>query len=273
MARNVLIVYAHQSPCSFNAALKDAAVEVLQKQGCQVTVSDLYSLNFKASATAEDVIGELKDPEHFHYGEETMLAWQEGHLSPDIMEEQKKVKAADLIIFQFPMYWFSVPAIMKGWIDRVLTQGFAFTFQAMYNNGIFKEKKAMLSFTTGASQSMYSPAGLNGDLNVTLWPLQNGVLHFCGFQVLAPEISYSPGYCPPEARTQILNSWRKRLEGLWTEKPLTFTPCELFNLSFQGGFMLKDEVQAAQAKKKYGLTVGHHLGKPIPPNNQIKADD
>ena len=39
---------------------------------------------------------------------------------------------------QFPLYWFSVPAIMKGWMDRVLAQGFAFSMEKMYNNGIFK---------------------------------------------------------------------------------------------------------------------------------------
>lgn len=42
------------------------------------------------------------------------------------------------LFLQFPLYWFSVPAIMKGWIDRVLTQGFAFSLQNMYNNGVFK---------------------------------------------------------------------------------------------------------------------------------------
>lgn len=56
-AKTVLIVYAHQSAGSFNAALKSAAVEVLTAQNCKVEVSDLYALNFKAPATAEDIIG------------------------------------------------------------------------------------------------------------------------------------------------------------------------------------------------------------------------
>ena len=55
----MLVVYAHQSAGSFNAAAKDAAVEVLGAQGCTVDVSDLYALKFKATATAEDIVGEM----------------------------------------------------------------------------------------------------------------------------------------------------------------------------------------------------------------------
>lgn len=57
--KNVLIVYAHQSAGSFNAAAKDAAVEILTTQGCNVVVSDLYAMKFKATATQEDITGVL----------------------------------------------------------------------------------------------------------------------------------------------------------------------------------------------------------------------
>ncbi|XP_076594876.1 NAD(P)H dehydrogenase [quinone] 1 [Chaetodon auriga] len=270
--KTVLIVYAHQSVGSFNEAACDVAVKELEKQGYRVIVSDLYAMNFKASTTQDDIIGDLKKPELFQYGEETMHAWQEERLSGDIVIEQQKVKEAELIIFQFPLYWFSVPAIMKGWMDRVLTQGFAFSLKKMYNNGIFKDKKAMLSFTTGATQTMFRPDGINGDINVTLWPLQNGTLHFCGFQVFAPQIFWAPAHCPPAVRTAMLDGWRARLQGLLEEKPLTFAPCELFDLSFEGGFMLSAKVKKKQESQPYGLTTGHHLGKPLPPDNQISAE-
>lgn len=55
--KTALIVYAHQSPASFNAAARDVAVEALTKQGYKVLVSDLYAMNFKASATADDIKG------------------------------------------------------------------------------------------------------------------------------------------------------------------------------------------------------------------------
>uniref|UniRef100_A0A8C7X3T2 Flavodoxin-like fold domain-containing protein n=1 Tax=Oryzias sinensis TaxID=183150 RepID=A0A8C7X3T2_9TELE len=191
-AKKVLIVFAHQSSGSFNAAAKSAAVEVLTAQGCTVEVSDLYAMNFKAAATAEDIKGML-DAEHFRYQEETRLAWEEGRLAEDITAEQTKLSEADLVIFQ--------------------------------------EKKAMLSFTTGSLESMFSSTGINGDMNVTLWPIQNGILHYCGFQVLPPQVFWAPSCASPEARTAMLEGWRSRLQGLLEEN------------------------------HEFGLTVGIHLGK------------
>lgn len=116
-------MYAHQSTSSFNAAAKDVAVNFFRDSGDEVEVSDLYAMNFKATATAEDITGtclktnfgmwlhqqyphvtlsegDVKDPEHFLYAEETVLALQAGKLSADITEEQRKLKQADLVIFQ-----------------------------------------------------------------------------------------------------------------------------------------------------------------------------
>uniref|UniRef100_G3NHX6 Ribosyldihydronicotinamide dehydrogenase [quinone] n=1 Tax=Gasterosteus aculeatus TaxID=69293 RepID=G3NHX6_GASAC len=269
VAKKVLIVYAHQSSASFNSAAKDAAKEVLAAQGCTVEVSDLYAMKFKATATAEDITGDVKNAAHFRYAEETKLAWEEGKLCADITEEQRKLTEADLIIFQFPMYWFTVPAIMKGWMDRVLTLGYAYSEERRYSQGIFKDKKAMLSFTTGSHESMFSADGVNGDMNVTLWPLQNGILHYCGFQVLAPQIFWAPSRLPSEARGTLLEGWRTRLQGVLAEKPLSFTPLDCFD--GEKGFQLKPEFQEKNASKEYGLTVGIHLGKALPPNSQMKA--
>ncbi|XP_032381086.1 NAD(P)H dehydrogenase [quinone] 1 [Etheostoma spectabile] len=268
-AKKVLIVYAHQSSGSFNAAAKDAAMEVFAAQDCTVEVSDLYAMKFKATATAEDITGDVKNADHFCYAEETKLAWEEGKLSADITEEQRKLTQADLVIFQFPMYWFTLPAIMKGWIDRVLTLGYAYTQEKRYSQGIFKDKKVMLSFTTGSSESMFSANGINGDMNVTLWPLQNGILHYCGFQVLAPQIFWAPAYTPSEVRSTMLEGWRKRLQGLLSEKPLSFTPLDCFD--GEKGYQLKPEIHEKQSTKEHGLTVGIHLGKALPPNSQMKA--
>lgn len=100
---------------------------------------------------------------------------------------------------------------------------------------------------------------------------QSGILHFCGFQVLEPQLVYSIGHTPPDARTQILEGWKKRLETVWDETPLYFVPSSLFDLNFQAGFLLKKEVQEEQKKNRFGLSVGHHLGKSIPADSQIKA--
>lgn len=100
---------------------------------------------------------------------------------------------------------------------------------------------------------------------------QSGILHFCGFQVLAPQLTYSIGHTPADARIQILEGWKKRLETIWDENALYFAPSNLFELNFQAGFLMKKDVQEEQKNKKVGLSVGHHLGKSIPTDNQIKA--
>uniref|UniRef100_A0A8C4MTE3 NAD(P)H dehydrogenase [quinone] 1 n=1 Tax=Equus asinus TaxID=9793 RepID=A0A8C4MTE3_EQUAS len=236
-ARKALIVLAHSERTSFNYAMKEAAVETLKRKGWEVAESDLYAMNFNPLISRKDISGKLKDPENFQYAVESTLAYKEGRLSPDIVAEQKKLEAADLVIFQFPLQWFGVPAILKGWFDRVLVGEFAYSFAALYEKG----------------------------------PFQSGTLHFCGFQVLEPHLTYSVLYLPKDTRIQILEGWKKRLENIWNETPLYFSPSSLFDLDFQAGFLLKKEVQEKQKNSKFGLSVGHHLGKSIPTDDQIKA--
>ncbi|XP_039766588.1 ribosyldihydronicotinamide dehydrogenase [quinone] isoform X5 [Ornithorhynchus anatinus] len=184
--KNVLIVYAHQEPKSLNGSLKDIAVTVLSKQGCRVTVSDLYAMEFEPRATRKDISGPLSNPESFNYGMEMHEAYRTGRLASDVVEEQKKVQEADLVIFQ--------------------------------------NKSALLSFTTGGDTENFSKAGASGDFRYLLWPLQHGVMHFCGFKVLAPQISFAPETESEERRREMLSSWARRLETIWEEKPINCTP-------------------------------------------------
>lgn len=269
--KTALIVLAHQERTSFNYAMKEAAQAALKKKGWTVLVSDLYEMKFKAVLSRDDITGKPKEPTQFKYGAETLTAWKEGRLSKDIKEEQKKVEKADLVIFQFPLYWFGTPAILKGWLERVFCLGFAYTFQTMYSEGPFKNKKALLSITTGGPESMTTPKGISGDINVILWPIQNGILNFCGFKVLEPHISYAVAHLPLEARVGVLKNWEKRLETIWDEKPIRYIPVQDFE-GMSGGFVLKKEVEEARSNDKYGPTVGQNLGKPLPPDSQLKSE-
>uniref|UniRef100_A0A8B9EGD1 NAD(P)H dehydrogenase [quinone] 1 n=1 Tax=Anser cygnoides TaxID=8845 RepID=A0A8B9EGD1_ANSCY len=173
--RRALIVLAHPEKTSFNHAMAEAAASTLRDKGWDVTISDLYAMGFNPVLSRHDITGPPKDPKHFVYETEMGLAWKEGCLSSDIVAEQKKIEAADLIIFQFPLQWLGMPAILKGWFDRVIIQGFAYSMSTLYEHGCFQKKKAMLSFTTSGLESMYSPRGINGDMNVFLWPMQVGL--------------------------------------------------------------------------------------------------
>uniref|UniRef100_F7H0W0 N-ribosyldihydronicotinamide:quinone dehydrogenase 2 n=1 Tax=Macaca mulatta TaxID=9544 RepID=F7H0W0_MACMU len=106
--KKVLIVYAHEEPRSFNGSLKNVAVDELSRQGCTVTVSDLYAMNFEPRATRKDITAALSNPEVFNYGVETYEAYKQKSLASDITDEQKKVGEADLVIFQGKLALLSV---------------------------------------------------------------------------------------------------------------------------------------------------------------------
>lgn len=218
--KKVLIVYAHQEPGSFSAALKEVAVDALSKQGCQVTVTDLYAMDFEPRVTRKDITDAPSDPENFNYGVEVYEAYKRKTLHPDIVAEQEKLRAADLVIFQFPLYWYSFPAILKGWVDRVLCQGFAFDFPGVFESGLLKGKRAVLSITTGGSADMYTKTGIKGDIRYCLWPIQHGILHFCGCQILAPQVSFAPNIASQEQRAGMLAAWAGRLAAIWEEAPI-----------------------------------------------------
>jgi len=100
-----------------------------------------------------------------------MHATETDSFAPDIKAEMDKLFWCDQLIFQFPLWWFSMPAILKGWIDRVFAMGKIYGGGKWYNNGVFAGRRAMLSVTTGGPPTIYSPSGLNGDLNEILFPI------------------------------------------------------------------------------------------------------
>lgn len=99
--------------------------------------------------------------------------------------------------------------------------------------------------------------------------VQNGILNYCGFQVFAPQIFWDPATGSPESRSSMLEGWRTRLQNLCGEAPVYFAPLDYFDK--EKGFLLKPEVKEKYASKECGLTVGIHMGKPLPANSQTKA--
>ncbi len=230
---HVLIVYAHQEPKSFNGALKDLAVATLLEQGHTVEVSDLYAMKFKAVAD-EDDFTRLDNPEFFKYQAEQTKAMQNDSFAPDIQVEMEKLKRADFVLFQFPLWWFSVPAILKGWVDRVFAMGFVYgAGVGVYDTGGLKGKRAMLSVTTGGPGSMYTPYGKNGDIHEqVLYPIQHGILYFSGMEVLPPFIAYSVARDEAQ-RLQYLEQFRQRLHTLDQTAPIPFHPNSHYDETMQ----------------------------------------
>jgi NAD(P)H dehydrogenase (quinone) len=219
----VLLVFAHPEPRSFNGLMRDAAVETLTAGGHAVTVADLYAEGFNPVAGPGDVTVR-KDPAKFDLGLEQLHAAAGGHFAPDVQREIDRLLAADLLILQFPMWWHSVPAILKGWIDRTLAFGALYGPGRTWDTGVMKGRRAMLAFTTSAPPDSFLPDGKNGDMERILWPLHAGTLGVCGFGVLPPFIAHSVAYVDEAARNAILAQYRERLRHLAHDEPLFFHP-------------------------------------------------
>lgn len=238
---NIFIVYAHPEPKSFNGAMKDLAVSVLTEQGHSVKVSDLHAMKFKAVGDRSDFL-ELSDDSYFRYQVEQLNAHEHQKFSPDIQAEQEKLLWADLVIFQSPMWWLSFPAILKGWIDRVITTGFSYRFGQWFDTGLLKGRKAMLALTTGGPQSMYTPTGMHGDIDQILYQINHGVLYYVGMEVLPPYIAWSTEHAGQEKREEYLKEYQKRLLSWETAKPISYPSVEDYGESFQ----LKSKIPSLQ---------------------------
>ncbi|WP_277961251.1 NAD(P)H-dependent oxidoreductase [Pseudomonas sp. RIT-To-2] len=228
---NVLIVYAHPEPQSLNGSLKHFAVAHLQRAGHQVRVSDLYAMQWKATLDAGDTLGRL-DPRCFSPSSESRHALEHGLQSPDIAAEQAKLLWADAVILQFPLWWFSMPAILKGWVDRVYAHGFAYgvgehseaRWGERYGEGTLAGKRAMLLVTTGGWDSHYSARGINGPMDDLLFPIQHGILHYPGFDVLPAMVIHRTGRMDDDRYATVAHALGQRLDALWSDAPIAFRP-------------------------------------------------
>jgi NAD(P)H dehydrogenase (quinone) len=140
---HVLIVHAHPEPASFTAALKDTAVRALSAAGHRVEVSDLYSEAFNPVAGRHDFIG-AADPARFHYQSEQLNASRTEGFAADLVREQERLMRADLLAFTFPLWWGGLPAIVKGWFDRVCAYGVAYADGKRFDKGYFIGRRAIL---------------------------------------------------------------------------------------------------------------------------------
>jgi NAD(P)H dehydrogenase (quinone) len=147
-------------------------------------------------------------------------AWQQGTLSPDIAEELRRLLAADLLLLMFPLWWFGLPAILKGWIDRVFVSGAVYGRTAVFDQGRLRGKRALVAVSTGAPEQAFGPASLNGEMAQILMPLHRGVLGFTGMTVLPPFVAHHVPYAGPEGRAGLLDGWRAHLRALDRLAPL-----------------------------------------------------
>ncbi len=185
------IVLAHPEMKSVNGTLSRVSSEVLSEQGAEVTVSDLYRMGFDPCDRPEHY-SSLSNPEAFHVQTEQRFHAENGTTPPDIDEEVQRLKQADLLVVHFPLWWFGMPAILKGWMDRVFVYGAIYRSTMRHDTGFFKGKKMIACVTTGSSAEACSHNGIEGDTRMHLWPILYP-FRYIGFDVLAPKILHGVG--------------------------------------------------------------------------------
>ncbi len=185
---HVLIVFCHPEADSFNGVLRDVAVRTLRKQGHGVEVADLHAEGFDPVERGCHY-PQRKNPDWFSGMDEQRHASTIGSLPDDVAREIERLERADLVVFQFPLWWHSQPAMLKGWFDRVFVNGALYTSTMRYDRGYFRGKRAICSLTTGAPEAAFRENGRGGNIDTMLWPTQYS-LYYMGFTILQPFIAH-----------------------------------------------------------------------------------
>ncbi|HTO83092.1 MAG TPA: NAD(P)H-dependent oxidoreductase [Methylomirabilota bacterium] len=185
----VLAIFAHPRRESFTGALLDRFLGGLREAGHAATVADLYREGFAADLQAAD-LGQFRG--------EPMPA--------DVRREQARIDAADALALVFPVYWWSFPSILKGWIDRVFSQGWAYDFTPERSIGLLADRPVQLLASAGSTWRTYRKYGYHGAMQRQI---DIGVFGYCGLDDVRMEIFYDVNEDP-----SVLQSHLTRAEAL-----------------------------------------------------------
>lgn len=223
------LVHAHPEPRSFVAAMRDTIVDELRAEGHAVTVSDLYAMGFDPVLSERD-FASRSNPDHLVYALEQRHAHANGALAPDIRAEVGKVQAADMLAFTFPLFWFGVPAIMKGWIERVFLSGPFYGGKRLYGRGGLAGMRAFAAFSLGGREHMFGADAIHGELvNGMLRNFFQGTLGYVGLTVHRPFVAYHVPYVQREQREQMLQDLRNYVRDLDAQPVLPVPDLDRFD--------------------------------------------
>ena len=208
---NVFMVYAHPEPTSFNGALRDRAASALRKAGHEFVVTDLYAENYDPRAGRHD-FKSAADENRFDYQVEQKHAANTNTFAAEIARDQERLYWCDLLIFQFPLWWFGPPAILKGWIDRTLAFGRLYDLGHRYGAGMLKGRTGLVSVTTGGPEQRFG--GENAEyeaIDVYLKAVEFGCIQYLGMDLADRFVAWSAGRVSAEERQKYLDLWSDRL--------------------------------------------------------------
>ena len=189
--KKFLIIYANPNNKSLCSTLRDKTIKILKNKECEVRESDLYAMKYNPVASPDD-FKILKSKEYFNYLDEQVFAFNNNFINYKdyIREELDKINWADCLIFIFPIWWGSCPAILKGWIDKSMLYGHSWTEKNTFKNGLLRDKKAYLITTCDDIKESYSSDGVQGMNMDQMLNHINRNLSFTGMDVYKTYIIY-----------------------------------------------------------------------------------
>lgn len=156
-----LIIFAHpNNQTSFNQAILEQAIKASQEQGIETQVRDLYAIDFNPILSWEE-----------------LQAAQQKITPAEIRYEQELIDQADLITLIYPLWWMGFPAILKGYLDRILSHGFAYKTENGVSVGLLHGKKMQQFITIGNNLQKYQELGFSQSLQNCLI---DGLFNYCG---------------------------------------------------------------------------------------------
>ncbi len=166
---NHLIIFAHPNfENSFGRAIANAVAQVSQALGMNVQFRDLYAMNFNPLLSLDELQNANK-----------------GVIPADIQQEHELILQADFITLVYPLWWMGFPAILKGYLDRVLSHGFAYKTENGESVGLLKGKQMQQFITIGSNVEKYKEFGVDKSLNHCL---VNGLFNYCGIKNVEYEL-------------------------------------------------------------------------------------
>lgn len=258
--KTVFWLSAHPEPRSLNGQLCRAGIKRLRSTGHLVVESDLYAMEWDPVVRGEGLVaaGQRFDPTR-----DTRRAYVEGTLPADVRAEQAKLTAADAVVVQFPLWWYGVPAILKGWFDRVLVSGFAFgkdprTGQRLrFEDGPFQGKRVLVVTTLGDRPRAIGPRGKSGELGELLFGLLHGTFAYTGMDVLPPMAFPSADFTDDDSYVRVEDTLRGRLDHLFETQPVRYRP--QFNGDYTEEWELVPEVRPGETGLSVHVVADHEL--------------
>ena len=166
----VLVVFSHCRRDSFSGAVLDRLVEGLEAAGHSAEIADLHTEGFDPRFTSGD---------YAQFSHETM--------PDDVLAEQARVERNEGLALVFPFFWWGFPAMLKGWIDRVWCEGWAYHWTIERPYGLLDERPLVILAMNGTSERGYKKRSYDEAVRIEM---DVGTFGYCGLHDVTRHMFY-----------------------------------------------------------------------------------